>query len=144
MPIINLKQQYPHLYDEILLDVSEPIFEVYNLSRKCENNYDRRRRYHHAYYSLDVGDGIKNRVVQHVPSPEEILMKKIEKQQLREALEHLPPVQSRRIYARFMLHKTIRAIADAEGVSTSSVSGSIKAGLKSMRRYYEKHHWEAL
>lgn len=69
-------------------------------------------------------------------------MRKIAKQQLREALEHLPPVQSRRIYARFMLHKTIRAVAEAEGVSATSVSGSIKAGLKSMKRYYDKHHWE--
>lgn len=143
MPIINLKQQYPHLYDEILLDVSAPIFEVYDLSRKGENNYERKRRYHHACFSLDAGDGIENCAVQHVLSPEEILMRKIEKQQLREALEHLPPIQSRRIYARFMLHKSNKVIADAEGISATSVSSSIKAGLKSIRRYYEKHHWEA-
>ena len=38
MPIINLKQQYPHLYDEILLEISDPIFEVYERARKYENN----------------------------------------------------------------------------------------------------------
>ena len=144
MPIINLKHQYPHLYDEILLEVSDPIFEVYDLSRKGENNYDRKWRYHHAYFSLDAGDGIENAAIQRTPSPEEIYIQKIAKQQLREALEHLPPVQSRRIYARFMLHKTIRAIAEAEGVSATSVSGSIRSGLKGMRRYYEKYHWEVL
>lgn len=142
MPLINLKQQYPYLFDEILLEVSDPIFEVYDLSRKSENNFDRRRRYHHAYYSLDAGDGIENCAIKRIPTPEEILMRKLEKQQLRNALEHLPPVQSRRIYARYMLNKTIRSIADAEGVSSTSVSSSIKAGLKSMKRYYDKHLWE--
>ena len=142
MPIINLKTQYPHLFDEILLEVSDPIFEVYDRSRKGENNFDRRRRYHHAYYSLDAGDGIENLAIKRIPSPEELLMRKLEKQQLRNALEHLPPVQSRRIYAHFMLGLKMEAIAKMEGVSRTSISGSIKAGLKNMRRYYEKHHWE--
>ena len=34
MPIVNLKQQYPHLYEETILEISDPIFEVYELSRK--------------------------------------------------------------------------------------------------------------
>ena len=34
MPIVNLKQQYPHLYEETMLEISDPIFEVYKLSRK--------------------------------------------------------------------------------------------------------------
>lgn len=139
MPIINLKHQYPHLYDEIMLEVAEPILEVYDLSRKCENNYDRRRRYHHAYYSLDVGDGIENCAVQRVPSPEEILMQKIEKEQLREALEHLPPVQSRRVYAHYMLGMKKREIANKEGVTAGCVGSTINAGLRNLKRYYEKH-----
>ena len=121
MPIINLKQQYPHLYDEILLDVSDPIFEVYDLSRKSENNYDRRRRYHHAYFSLDAGDGIESSATYRTPSPEEIWMQKIGKEQLREALEHLPVVQSRRVYAYYMLGMKKREIARKEGVSPGCV-----------------------
>lgn len=139
MPIINLKQQYPHMYEEILLDVPEPIFEVYDLSRKAENNYDRKRRYHHACYSLDVGDGIVNHALHHIQSPEEILMRKIGKEQLRKALESLPPVQSRRIYAHYMLGMKKREIARKEGVSPSSISSSIRTGLKNLKCYYKQH-----
>lgn len=103
MPIINLRSQYPHLSEDIFMEISDPIFEVYDHSRKQINNYDRRARYHRAFYSLDVGDGIETHAVSRVPSPEELWMRKLEKEQLREALEHLPPVQSQRIYAYFML-----------------------------------------
>lgn len=58
MPIINLRSQYPHLSEDIFMEISDPIFEVYDHSRKQINNYDRRARYHRAFYSLDVGDGI--------------------------------------------------------------------------------------
>lgn len=91
MPIINLKQQYPHLYDEILLEISDPIFEVYERARKDENNYNRRRRYHHACYSLDAGDNIETLALHRPLSPEEIIMQKISKEQLQEALNHLSP-----------------------------------------------------
>lgn len=138
MPIINLKTQYPHLPEDIFMEISDPIFEVYDRSRKQLNNYDRRARYHHAYYSLDVGDGIETHAICRAPSPEELWVRKLEKEQLREALEHLPLVQSRRIYAYFMLGMRMAAIAKVEGVSHVSVSQSIRRGLKNLRRYYEK------
>lgn len=138
MPIINLKSQYPHLPENIFMEISDPIFEVYDRSRKQLANYDRRARYHHAYYSLDVGDGIENHALFCAPSPEELWVRKLKKEQLREALEHLPPVQSRRIYAYFMLDMKMPAIARVEGVSRASVSRSIRSGLKNLRQYYEK------
>lgn len=143
MPIIDLKQQYPHLYDETLMDVPQPIFEVFDRARKDENNYDRRRRYHHGYYSLDACDGMENNVTHRSPSPEEVFMQKTQKQQLQEALDHLPPIQSRRIHDHFMLGKTMTAIAKAEGVTKNCISSSIRIGLKNIKRYYKKHHWEA-
>ena len=42
MPIINLRSQYPHLSEDIFMEISDPIFEVYDHSRKQINNYDRR------------------------------------------------------------------------------------------------------
>ena len=32
MPIINLRSQYPHLSEDIFMEISDPIFEVYDLS----------------------------------------------------------------------------------------------------------------
>ena len=101
MPIINLRSQYPHLSEDIFMEISDPIFEVYDHSRKQINNYDRRARYHRAFYSLDVGDGIETHAVSRVPSPEELWMRKLEKEQLREALEHLPPVHLRLLYVEY-------------------------------------------
>lgn len=60
MPIINLRSQYPHLSEDIFMEISDPIFEVYDHSRKQINNYDRRARYHRAFYSLDVGRRHRN------------------------------------------------------------------------------------
>ena len=142
MPIINLKQQYPHLYDEILLEISDPIFEVYERARKDENNYNRRRRYHHACYSLDAGDNIETLALHRPLSPEEIIMQKISKEQLQEALNHLSPIQSRRVYAHYMLGMTKTAIARKEGTTKGSVACAIQAGLKNLKKSYEKHYYE--
>ena len=137
MPIINLRSQYPHLSEDIFMEISDPIFEVYDHFRKQINNYDRRARYHRAFYSLDVGDGIETHAVSRVPSPEELWMRKLEKEQLREALEHLPPVRSRRIYAYFMLGMKMVGTARIEGVSRTSVSQSIRSSLKNLKRYFK-------
>lgn len=57
MPIINLKQQYPHLYNEIMLEVSEPIFEVYDLSARART-------------TLTVGGGIIMRITRWMQATE--------------------------------------------------------------------------
>ena len=69
-------------------------------------------------------------------------MRKLEKEQLREALEHLPPVRSRRIYAYFMLNMKMVGIARIEGVSRTSVSQSIRSGLKNLKRYFKQTEME--
>lgn len=69
-------------------------------------------------------------------------MRKLEKEQLREALEHLPPEQSRRIYAYFMLGMKMVGIARIEGVSRTSVSQSIRSGLKNLKRYFKQTEME--
>ena len=140
MPIVNLKQQYPHLYEETMLEISDPIFEVYELSRKKENAYNRRKYRYRAHYSLDAGDFIELHALQRVASPEEIWMDRLQKEQLREALNHLTPVQARRIYAYFMLRISIPKIAQSEGISVSAACHSIHGGLKNLKRYYQKHY----
>ena len=139
MPIVNLKRQYPHLYDEILLDVSDPIFEVYDLYRRKESAHQRKLRYNRSFYSLDAGNGIETEVLHREPSPEEIWLQQVRREQLREALEHLPPIQSRRVYAHYMLGAKKREIARKEGVSVSAVHCSIHSGLKNLKRYYDQH-----
>jgi RNA polymerase sigma-70 factor (ECF subfamily) len=75
------------------------------------------------------------------PSPEEILMQKISMQQLYEALDHLPPIQARRVYAHYILGMKKVDIARAEGVTGSVVCNSVRKGVKNLRRYFEKKKW---
>ena len=54
----------------------------------------------------------------------------------------MPPVQSRRIYAYFMLGMKMVGIARIEGVSRTSVSQSIQSGLKNLKRYFKQTEME--
>ena len=56
MKIINLQLYSPHCQQDKLVEVSEEVFEVLCQSVREMRNYERRKRYHRAYYSLDAYD----------------------------------------------------------------------------------------
>lgn len=141
MPTINLRKYYPFLEEDHLVEVSEEVAEVFLFAKRQEDNYHHRTWYHKAYYSLDREDGIENSILRTEPSPEEILMQKVSMQQLYEALDHLPPIQARRVYAHYILGMKKVDIARAEGVNETGVCDSVKKGVKNLRRYFEKKKW---
>jgi RNA polymerase sigma-70 factor (ECF subfamily) len=141
MPTINLRKYYPFLNEDYFVEVSDEIAEAFLLSTRQENNYHQRTYRHKAYFSLDRSDGIENSILHTEPSPEEILMQKVSLQQLYEALDHLPPIQARRVYAHYILGMNKVDIARAEGVNSSSVCDSVRKGVKNLRRYFEKKKW---
>ena len=83
-----------------------------------------------AHYFLDCDNGIEKAIVQHPPTPEEILEDKQLRDQLYAAVVELPDKQAKWIYARFYLGMTVKEIAQAEAVDLSWVYKSIKRGLK--------------
>ncbi len=83
-----------------------------------------------AHYFLDCDNGIEKAIVQHPPTPEEILEDKQLRDQLYAAVMELPDKQAKWIYARFYLGMTVKEIAQAEAVDLSWVYKSIKRGLK--------------
>lgn len=141
MHIINLRKHYPHYTEDIFIEVSDEVYEVILLSVRQKNNYDSRMYYHKAHYSLDCNDGIENDALHRMPSPEEIFMRKVSLEQLQNALQHIPSIQARRVYAHYILGKQKMEIARNEGVSNSSVCGSVHIGVKSLRRYFEQKKW---
>ncbi|MCI1965494.1 MAG: sigma-70 family RNA polymerase sigma factor [Oscillospiraceae bacterium] len=141
MPTINLRKYYPFLNEDCFVEVSDEISGAFLLATRQENNYHQRTYRHRAYYSLDCNDGIENSILHTMPSPEEILMKKVSMQQLYEALDYLPPIQARRVYAHYILGMKKVDIARAEGVNSSGVCDSVKKGMKNLRRYFEKKKW---
>ena len=74
MKIINLRLYYPHYDQDKLVEVSEEVFDVLCQSVREMRNYERRKRYHRAYYSLDAFDWMENYALEHSPSPEQLVM----------------------------------------------------------------------
>ena len=87
---------------------------------------------------MDCGDGIENDVLYTEPSPEEIFLRKASLEQIQDALDHLPPIQARRVYAHYILGLKKSEIARAEGVNSGGICDSVKKGVKNLRRYFEK------
>ena len=125
MKEINLRELYPDTYNtDTLVEVADEVWAVIRSSQRAEAAYERRKYRHKAHYSLDYGNGIEKAVRQPVPTPEELL----EEKQQRE----LPEKQAKRIYARFYLGLTATEIAHTEGVHPSRVRESIRLGLKKL------------
>ena len=144
MKTINLRWIYPHYrYDEFV-EVSDEVWEVMRQAQREMNNYERRKVYHHAYYSLDAYSWTENYALEHGRSSEEIILEREERAAhlrllaaLPEALAHATPTQARRVRAYYIAGISQPEISRREGVDSSKVSVAIRRGLRNMRRCYD-------
>lgn len=136
METINLRDFYPFYKHDCFIEVSDEVAEELRTGVRDEWNYQRRRTRHKAQYSLDCDDGIEYSACLHEPTPEELLDRKEQFFRLWNALNSLPEIQGRRIDAHIILGKSIKEIAEAEGVHEESVRQSIKRGLAQMKKIY--------
>lgn len=90
-------------------------------------------------YSLDCDDGIEYSACLSEPPPQELLERMERFCDLWNALNTLPETQGRRVDACIIEGKSYREVAEAEGVSKTSVQESVKCGLENMRKYLKKH-----
>ena len=133
MQKINLRELYPDVYKtNVFVDVAEEVVAAIRGQEQDDAAYERRKFRHKAHYSLDYGNGIEKAARQPVPTPEELLEEKQQREQLYAAVMALPEKQAKRIYARFYLGLTATEIAHAEGVHPSRVRESIRLGLKKL------------
>ncbi len=133
MKEINLRELYPDTYNtDTLVEVADEVWAVIRSSQRAEAAYERRKYRHKAHYSLDYGNGIEKAARQPVPTPEELLEEKQQREHLYAAVMALPEKQAKRIYARFYLGMTATEIAHAESVHPSRVRESIRLGLKKL------------
>ena len=143
MPQINFKKHYYYLYPkDTFIEVSEEVAEALLALYRAEEARSRKIRYHKAYYSLDMDNGIENAILDDpVASPEQIMMAKEEERlhhlmlkRLVQAVACLPPAQSRRIRQHYLLGMSVKDIAQTEGVDPSSIYISLRKGLKNLRK----------
>ena len=137
MATINLRDFYPwYTYNEFV-EVPDIIAQELFADRRYHKANRRRVYRNKAQYSLDAGDGIENEATYTSLTPYEIMERQREFCRLCRALNSLPETQGRRIEAHYILGKSISDIAIAEGVSKSSVSENISAGLLNMKKYLQ-------
>ena len=144
MKTINLRWMYPHYRHDEFVDVTDEVWAaMYQAQREMEN-YERRKVYHRAYYSLDAYSWLENYALEHSRSSEDILLEREEMTTrlhliaaLPAALAHATPTQARRVNDDHMSRTPISFDTLREGIHSSKVSVAIHRGLRNMRRCYD-------
>lgn len=136
MTTINLREFYPWYLQDEIIEVTDEVAEALRSDKLYEAAYQRRIIRNKAQYSLDCDDGIEYSACLHEPTPQELLDRVERFIRLWNALNSLPEVQGRRIDACIILGKSVKEVADAEGVHEESVRQSIKRGLERMRKTF--------
>ena len=134
MKKINLREVYPFYENDCFVMVDDEIAEIFEESKRKEQNYQRNIYRNCAHYSLDRDDGIVHEAIFVSMSPYEIYERKMTKQELFAAIANLPDIQAKRIYAYYFLDMSKTEIARSEGVSVMAVCKSIQQGLKTLEK----------
>lgn len=136
MTTIELNSYYPHLTERITLEVSDEIAVTLSIGGRQCDSYKRRKR-EHDECSLDGTPGFEADVTYPPLTPEEIMEQAEDQAALYAAIDRLPPVQARRVYARFILGRSVGQIAKAEGVEERNVRETINKGLRGLKKYFD-------
>ena len=139
MATINLKEFYPWYTHDEYIEVSDEVAAELRADKLYELAHQRRIVRNKAQYSLNCDDGIEYSACLHEPTPQELLERMDQFCALWNALNTLPEIQGRRVDACVILGKSYREVAEAEGVSKTSVQESVKCGLENMRKYLKKY-----
>ena len=136
MATIKLNSYYPHLTERITMEVSDEIAVTLSIGGRLCDSYKRRKR-EHDECSLDGTPGFEADVTYPPLTPEEIMEQAEDHAALYAALDRLPPVQARRVYARFILGRSVGQIARAENVEERNVRETINKGLRGLKKYLD-------
>ena len=135
---------FTHYRHDEFVEVSDEVWEAMRQAQREMNNYERRKVYHRAWYSLDAYSWTENYALEHGRSPEDILVEREEMTTrlrliaaLPAALAHATPTQARRVHAYYIAGIKQPEISRIEGVHSSKVSVAIRRGLRNMRRCYD-------
>lgn len=132
MATINLREYYPYYPNDKFVEVPDELAMEMKQWQRDENAYKRKRRWNHATYSLDYGDGIENSILFVADSPNVHYEKKLTYEQLLAALSTIPSKQAKRIFAHFFCGQSKAEIARTENVGTTAVWISIRRGLNKL------------
>ena len=139
MTTINLRNYYPWYKHDEYIEVPDEVAAELKADKLYEASYQRQLMRNKAHYSLDCDDGIEYTACLTNPTPQELIERMELFYYLGNALNSLPEIQGRRVDANIIMGKTLREIAKEENVAKSSVGGSVKIGLASMKKYLQEN-----
>ena len=120
---------YPHYRHDEFVDVTDEVWAAMYQAKREMENYERRKVYHRAYYSLDAYSWLENYALEHSRSPEDILLEREEMTTrlyliaaLPVALAHATPTQARCVHAYYIAGIKQPEISRIEGVHSSKVA----------------------
>ena len=134
MKEINLRDFYPWYKEDVIIEVTEEVAEEL-LAGQRYIKASRRVYRNKAHYSLDVEDGIEYSACFSNPSTQELIERMERFEQLCHALNSLPDAQGQRVFEHYLLGHSVKAIADAEGVTEQAITAAICQGLENMKKY---------
>ena len=137
--IINLRDFYPWYSHDEYVEMPTVIAEELFADKRYQKAHEQRTRRNMAFYSLDREDGIETAaaIASNSDNPEHIFTMMERHCRLCQALNSLPETQGRRIEAHYILGKSQKEIARAEGVTKGAISLSIDKGLAAMKIFYK-------
>ena len=134
MTTINLRNFFYWYVTDEYIEVSDEVAAVLRSDARYEERHYQRCKRNKANYSLDAEDGIERCITEFEPTAQAILEREEQFMRLCHALNSLPEHQGWRIDAHIILGKSIREIADSEGVSVRAVQSAIRKGLEEMKK----------
>ena len=132
MTTIELASYYPHLTERITMEVSDEIAVILSIGGRLCDSYKRRKR-ERGECSLDGTPGFVADVTRPPLTPGEIMELAEDHAALYAAIDRLPPVQARRVYAHYILGRSKTGIARAENVTENAVRDSISRGMETLK-----------
>ena len=135
MTTINMRNFYPWYKQDEFVEVPDEIAAEMFADKRYQQTHERTIR-RNKVYSLDAEDGTEAAATACCGDTPEAVFDMMERHcGLCRALNALPEIQGRRVEAHFLLGKSRKEIADAEGVCESSVNESIDRGLRTMKSF---------
>ena len=75
MCIRDRRWMYPHYRHDEFVDVTDEVWAAMYQAKREMENYERRKVYHRAYYSLNAYSWLENYALEHSRSPEEMCIR---------------------------------------------------------------------
>ena len=139
MTRIDLHDHYPHEPQGSFIEVSDEVFAALRGFEREDIARQVKEFRYKAYFSLDALDGIEKSALIKPETPQEAFERKYDNELLYTAISNLPEKQAQRVYARYILGKSVCEIARLEGLHHSSVAESINRALAVMEKFFEEN-----